>query len=65
MTGLLPRAAVFGHGCVERRKVPLSLIEMLEIACRDRRHVKRVAIRPIFLKQRFDQRQSARKVVRL
>ena len=44
MSGFLPCAAVFGHGGMERRQMPVGFVEMFEISRRDRGQVQRFAI---------------------
>ena len=63
--GFLPCAAVFGHGGVERRKVPVGLVEMFEITRRDRGQIQRFAIGRIIDEQRLDQHRSFGEIARL
>ena len=58
MPCLLPCAPVFGHRRVQRRKVPFSLVEALEIARGDGGHVERFAVARILVHQRGSERHS-------
>ncbi len=65
MPRLLPRAAIFGHGCVKSRQRIFRLTELAEITLSDCYHIQRLGIVRSIGQHRFGLRQTACEITRL